>query len=119
MEEQSRERRKCVRFDTSLDCTIKQSSSVYQGVIKNFSRQGLKLYLSQLDALSQDLLEMTIKDPRNNTNIAASGEVLWKRIIGSDCELGIRLKHISPEQKAALLDYSYRDWVKRKKETMS
>jgi|GEM_PF-1619926 len=119
MEEQNRERRRCVRFDTSLDVTIKQSSSEYQGTIKNFSRHGLKVYLSQLDALSQGLLEMSIKNPRNDTYIAASGEVLWKRIIGSDCELGVRFKEISPEQKAVLLDYTYRDWVKRKREAGS
>lgn len=112
MEAQTQERRKFLRFNSALPVAIKQvSSDPILGVLLDFSRFGLRASFETPD-IPDSNIAVFIKKPSQNTFFLASGTIQWKRVIGTSCEVGIRLESMHPGEKSEVLDYAYKEWLR-------
>jgi hypothetical protein len=106
------DRRKYLRFSTPLmvQARNKNQEKIW-GLIKDFSRFGLKVVFDEFDFNTNSLVDLEIQRPNENVYIPASAEVIWKRLIEGKWEAGLSLKEFPAQEKAEILEHGYNKWV--------
>jgi len=109
------DRRRCLRFPTPLmvQARDKNKENVW-GLIKDFSRGGLKVVFDEFDFDTKSFINLEIQRPNENIYIPASVEVIWKRFIEGKWEVGLSLKEFPAQVKAEILEHGYNKWVAEK-----
>lgn len=111
------ERRKFPRYDVWLKIQAAQKNKeVVSGQVKNFSREGFRVIFDNPGLESDSAMNFIINRPNSDCCVSANAEAVWKRPMGEGWDVGFRLKDIPPENKAEILEYGYRKWVRDKKE---
>lgn len=109
------DKRKFLRFNAPLEVkAVKENREYDSGIIKDFSREGLKAVFNNFDFEPDSRIELDIQRPAIDVFIPGKGEVRWKREIKGKWEVGIKLLELPPYVKGEILDYGYRRWVKDK-----
>jgi hypothetical protein len=107
------EKRKVLRFPVALKVGLKKENKErVEGVIKNFSRHGLKIIFSEFNFEPGSSVELKIQRPERDTFVPGTGRVAWKKFVDDGFEVGIELIDFPPQVKAEILDYCYTNWVK-------
>jgi len=105
------DRRKFMRFSVSLPAeVVSQDQDNTIGLIKDFSRFGMRMACDSLKSDFSGSLALKIKNPLVNEYIDARAEIIWKNELKGKCELGLRLVDISPEVKTEILDHAFGLW---------
>ena len=110
------ERRKFLRFDTTLNalCESVSDSGASSSAVKNISKDGALLILAkQLTEGSELKLSMDV--PGDNVPIFASCEVAWQRSDGygpGTYETGVKFTKLENADKGRLLEYIYTQWLR-------
>lgn len=107
------ERRKEMRFPVSLkiEAIEKKEDSTF-GLLKNFSRDGLRAVFNVFEPRADSLIELKIQRPNQEGFAPVCAEVRWKRPVEGRWEVGFRFKDFIPLVKSEILDYSYKNWLK-------
>lgn len=115
MTQGAKERRRFMRFNTSLKAEYwAKGPSMLSGEtdIRDFCREGVRVHLPKPVARGEHV-DLSLKVPGDNIPIFATGEVAWTREssveFGSD--VGLRLRSIAPLDLARLLDFVYAKWL--------
>lgn len=107
------DKREFMRFPVELKVeAYKQNTGGYLGVIKDFSRNGLKVVFDDFKFDLNSPLELRIRKPDSETWFSADAEVIWKRQAEDKWDVGFRIKSFSSENKAEILEYGYFKWLK-------
>jgi hypothetical protein len=113
------ERRRYIRFDTSLDASCKSGEeevSEFAAVIKNISREGLCLNGEQ--KISEGtVLDMALSVPGDNIPVLAQGQVAWSMECNGQedqFDSGVKLVKMTGLDKSRLLEYVYNQWLRIK-----
>lgn len=107
------EKREFKRFVVGLQVAAeKENKESALGLMKDFSRDGLRIVFDKFDFELNSPLDLKIQRPEANFYIFASAEPLWKRAVENKCEVGFKIKEIPPDIKADLLEYGYFKWLK-------
>lgn len=113
------ERRKFRRFKVPLEARItlpENPSEHASGMIRDFSREGLRLESRGLQMDINAAVELMVRLPRKDTLIHITGDVKWSEQTGNNCLAGIRIKEMDREAKGDILDYAYSLWVEGNKD---
>jgi len=109
------ERRKFMRFPVSLKVeAIKKNKESLFGLIRDFSREGLRVIFDNFDFKSNSYVDFKIQRPDTEVFVPASVEVIWKRPVEGRWETGLRFKEFPPRVKAEILEFGYKKWLKDK-----
>ncbi len=109
------ERRKFMRFLITLRVKAgKENNQDSFGLIKDFSREGLKAIFDDFDFNPHSCIDLQIQRLSKDIFIPASGEVIWKRPIEGKWEVGVKLKEFSSQAKAEILEEGYNNLLKDK-----
>ena len=107
------ERRKELRFPASLKvAAVRQNKESALGLIKDFSRSGLRAVFDNFDPKPDSCTDIKIQSPKEEVFIPANVEIRWKRPAEGRWEVGLRLKDFVPQAKAEILEYAYQNWLK-------
>ncbi len=111
------ERRKFMRFDTSLDGSYEARGGEVRGktLVQNLSREGMLVVVdARLQEGSEIDLHMSV--PGDNVPLFACAKVAWGKEADRAGErgfvAGVRFTKIDRYDKARLLDYVYTQWLK-------
>lgn len=114
------ERRKFLRFEAELIAKVGIKTELEfneQGLIKDFSREGLRLILTNLSFKPHSPINLNIYLPNKEESIPVLGEIKWTRLNSDNKgEIGIKIKEIDKAAKSEILDYLYNQWQKRLKD---
>ena len=103
------ERRKSLRFLITLKVqTKKENKENCFGLIKDFSRGGIRAVFDDFDFNINSFVDLEIQRLSKDVFIPAIGEVVWKRPSEGRCEVGLRFKEFSPEAKSEILAHGYK-----------
>lgn len=109
------ERRRFIRFDVPLEVLFKSSddsSLLFSGITKNFSRYGCCVEVKSSDLSLEETMELQLRHPRKDTFVSASGKVVWKQQLDHDIyQVGINLLAMDREAKSEILDFAYDVWL--------
>lgn len=109
-----RERRKFMRFNIPLAVEFKSAadrSGSSTGTTINFSRSGLCFEASSLNYDQNDLMELQVKMPMQDSFISVTGDLTWIKKSGSGCLAGLSFRQIDSEAKNDILDHAYEAWL--------
>ncbi|NTU43628.1 MAG: PilZ domain-containing protein [Nitrospirales bacterium] len=109
------ERRQFRRFDIPLDVKFawNDSPAFSEGMMLNFSRNGLCFVSSEQSLNVRDVFDLTVKLPNNNSFAHAVGDIVWKKQSGNECFYGVRLMTMTKEDKSSILDKAYDLWLEK------
>ena len=106
-------KRKFLRFNFSEDVEFNASGVVFSGKTKNVSRDGISFILQSCSVDAGVPLQFQIQNPHQREDtIEACGDIAWKRQVGDECHLGLRLKFINKIDKSDILDVAYDNWLR-------
>lgn len=110
----NKERRKFMRINADLEAEYwakGPSMQAGQAQVRNFSREGLGLWLSKAVRAGEHV-DLTFKVPGDNIPIFATAEVAWTEPVKSDgIGAGLKFLSIKPLDLARLLDFVYSQWL--------
>ena len=104
------ERRKHMRFNTPLDVeyrTLTHNPIFGKALAKDLSKEGLRVGIKQKVTIGTPV-ELCLNVPGDNLPVFASGKVAW----ADGLEAGLRLTKISQTDRARVLEYVYKEWLK-------
>lgn len=107
------ERRKSMRFNTSVDMeyrTLTHNPIFGKALAKDLSKEGLRFGIKQ-KVLVGTPVELCLNVPGDNLPVFASGKVAW----ADGLEAGVRLTKISQTDRARVLEYVYKEWLRSAK----
>lgn len=106
------EKREFLRFPVELRVEACKENKGYTGLIKDFSKKGLRVIFDDFKLELNSPLELKIQRPGTDVWISASAEAIWKKQEHNKWDVGLRLKDLAPEEKAQILEYGYLKWLK-------
>ncbi len=105
------ERRKFMRFNTSsVDVeyrTLTHNPIFGKALAKDLSKEGLRVGIKQKVSVGTPV-ELCLNVPGDNLPVFASGKVAW----ADGLEAGLRLTKISSSDRARVLEYVYKEWLR-------
>ena len=104
------DRRKYMRFNTPLDMeyrTLTHNPIFGKALARDLSKEGVRFGLKQ-DIPIGTSVEISMNVPGDNLPVFATGKVAW----ADGLEAGVRLTKISPADRARVLEYVYKEWLK-------
>ena len=107
------ERRRYMRFSTPLNVeykTLALNPIFGKALAKDLSREGMRFGLKQ-DLPVGTTVEIQLDVPGDNLPVFATGKVAW----ADGLDAGIRLTRISQNDRARVLEYVYRQWLRDSK----
>ncbi len=110
------ERRKFIRFSIPLAVDFKLFESTNEhspGETINFSREGF-CFATDTPLLLNDVLELNIQHPYNESLIPVLGEIVWLEQNKNKHFAGVHLKQIDKISKSEILDRAYAIWLENK-----
>jgi hypothetical protein len=113
----SDERRKFIRFNVPLKAEVNLETRVdvlKEGLTWDFSREGLRLILKDVDIVNGTRVQLKIFVPSKNKPVAAKARVVWTKSGSAQWEIGMVLEDITPQDKTVVLDHVYEEWKKKK-----
>ena len=108
------ERRKYMRFAAPLDAeykTLALNPIFGKALVKDLSREGVRFGLKQSGVPVGTRIQISLNVPGDNLPVFATGKVAW----ADGLEAGIRLTKINQKDRARLLEYVYKEWLKDSK----
>src|SRR3989338_4678540 len=113
----NQERRKFMRFDTSLNASYEARDGQTSGktLVQNLSREGMRVFVDAPLQKGSDI-DLHMNVPGDNVPLFACAKVAWNRQAdGSQAKgfiAGVKFIKIDRYDKARLLDYVYTPWLK-------
>jgi len=106
------ERRKFIRFKLLLkgEFQLEVKKGTSSAKIIDFSREGLRLLITQVSFLSNTSVSLNVYLPDKHTPISIQGKIKWIRSVENYMEMGIKIENISPIGKSEILDHAYKRW---------
>ena len=107
------ERRKFMRFSTPLDVeykTLTLNPIFGKALARDLSREGVRFDLKH-SIPTGTAIEISLNVPGDNLPVFASGKVAW----ADGIEAGVKLTKISQADRARMLEYVYKEWLKKSK----
>ena len=104
------ERRKFLRFNAPIDMeykTLTLNPIFGKALAKDLSREGVRFGLKRSVPIGTPV-ELRLNVPGDNLPVFATGRVAW----ADGLDAGVRLTKISGDDRARVLDYVYREWLK-------
>lgn len=104
------ERRKFMRFNTPLDVeyrTLTLNPIFGKTLAKDLSREGLRFGAKQPLPIGTTV-EICMAVPGDNLPVFATGRIAW----ADGLDAGVKLTKISHGDRARVLEYVYREWLK-------
>lgn len=111
------ENRKYLRFDSSLDVeyrTLTLNPIFGKTLAKDLSREGMRLGIKQPVAVGTPV-EICLNVPGDNLPVFATGKVAW----ADGLDAGVKLTKISQSDRARVLEFVYKQWLKNTKKISS
>jgi hypothetical protein len=112
-EEKMSERRKYLRFNTPLDIeykTLTLNPIFGKALAKDLSKEGVRFGLKHTVPVGTPI-EISLSVPGDNLPVFATGKVAW----ADGLDAGVRLTKISQNDRARVLEYVYKEWLKTSK----
>ena len=112
--ERKSERRKYLRFNTPLEMefkTLTLNPIFGKALAKDLSREGVRFGLKGPVSIGTSV-ELRLNVPGDNLPVFATGKVAW----ADGLDAGVRLTKISSDDRARVLEYVYREWLKTSRE---
>ena len=105
-------KRKLSRFNFAADVEFNASGVVFSGMTNNVSRDGISFILQSCSVDAGSPLQFQMQNPHQRKDtIEACGDIAWKRQVGDEWYLGLRLKFINKVDKSDILDVAYDNWL--------
>jgi len=105
-------KRKFPRFNFAEDVKFNVSGVTFSGMTKNVSRDGISFILQSCSVDVGSPLQFQMQNPHQREDtIEACGDIAWKRQIGDEWQLGLRLEFINKVDKFDILDVAYDNWL--------
>lgn len=104
------DRRKYLRFNTPLEMefkTLTLNPIFGKALAKDLSREGVRFGMRNSVSVGTPL-ELRLNVPGDNLPVFATGKVAW----ADGLDAGVRLTKISTDDRARVLEYVYREWLK-------
>ena len=113
----SKEQRRFMRFNLPLPLDLEYRTLTLNPIFgktlaKDLSKEGLRLNLEQPVPLGTPV-EICLNVPGDNLPVFATGKVAW----ADGLEAGIRFTKIDQGDRARVLEYVYREWVRANKKS--
>ena len=111
------ERRKYIRFNTPVEIeyrTLTLNPIFGKTLAKDLSREGIRLGIKQ-ELPAGTPLEISVNVPGDNLPVFATGKVAW----ADGLEAGLKLTKISQNDRTRMLEYVYKEWLKKTKKPAS
>ena len=105
------ERRRYIRFNAPLDIeyrTLTLNPIFGKTLAKDLSKEGLRLGIKQPIPAGTPL-EISLNVPGDNLPVFATGKIAW----ADGLEAGLRLTKISVRDRERMLEYVYKEWLKK------
>jgi hypothetical protein len=108
-----KERRRYIRFPVSLRVEAYEENNIKStGVVKDFSRDGLRVVFDDCDFEVNSHITIGIQRPSRENLFPAIVEVMWKKQVDDEWEIGAKLNDFSSLIKSEILEYGYNYWIK-------
>ena len=105
-------KRKFPRFNFAEDVKFNASGVTFSGMTKNVSRDGISFILQSCSVDVGSPLQFQMQNPHQREDtIEACADIAWKRQIGDEWQLGLRLEFINKVDKFDILDVAYDNWL--------
>ena len=105
-------KRKFPRFNFTADVEFNASGVAFSGMTKNVSRDGISFISENCSADAGSPLQFQMQNPHQREDtIEACGDIAWKRQVGNEWHLGLRLKFINKVDKSDILGVAYDNWL--------
>lgn len=107
------ERRKYLRFNTPVGMeyrTLTLNPIFGKALARDLSREGMRFGLKESVPVGTPI-EIRLSVPGDNLPVFATGKVAW----ADGLEAGVRLVKISLDDRARVLEYVYKEWLKAPK----
>ena len=104
------ERRKFLRFNTPIDMefkTLTLNPIFGKALAKDLSREGVRFGMQRSVPVGTPV-ELRLNVPGDNLPVFATGKVAW----ADGLDAGVRLTKITNDDRARVLEYVYRQWLK-------
>ncbi len=104
------ERRKFLRFNTPLDMeykTLTLNPIFGKALAKDLSREGVRFGLKENVSIGTPV-EIRFNVPGDNLPVFATGKIAW----ADGLDAGVRLTKINKDDRARVLEYVYKEWLK-------
>jgi hypothetical protein len=111
------ERRKYLRFNTPLDMeyrTLTLNPIFGKALAKDLSKEGVRFGLKQ-DVPVGTPVEISLTVPGDNMPVFATGKIAW----ADGLDAGVRLTKIHQNDRARVLEYVYKEWLKSNKKAIA
>ncbi len=112
--------RKFLRFGIFLNLEIKPTKDATEylsGITRNFSYEGFSFVSQSFDFEPQEAINVRIQHPREDTFVAVTGNIIWKREVSDRCFAGIKIREMDKEAKNEILDYAHDRWLEEMEKT--
>jgi hypothetical protein len=106
-------KREFSRFDLPLIVKFRPSYGATRyslGLTKNLSFNGLGIEARDFNFIKNENLEMEVKFPQNGSSVSLSGDIVWKKQVGSNSIAGISLKIKDKELQKELMGKISANW---------
>jgi hypothetical protein len=108
------EKRKFMRFPVDLKIEAqKQDQGHVAGIIKDFSREGLRVVFDEFSFELNSPIKLAIQSQDLDASIPLVAKPLWKRLLDGKWNVGFMFAELAPARKAEILEYGYHKWVKQ------
>ncbi len=108
------DRRKYIRYDIPLEVEFKpleNASEFLSGLTLNFSRSGICFSSSFKAPRLNEVLDLRVKRPDEDTFVSAIGDLVWKEESSKECFYGVNLMSMEAEAKSIILETAYNRWL--------
>jgi hypothetical protein len=112
-EEKMAERRKFLRFNTPLDMeykTLTLNPIFGKSLAKDLSKEGVRFGITHTVPVGTPV-EISMTVPGDNLPVFATGKIAW----ADGLDAGVKLTKISQNDRARVLEYVYKEWLKMSK----
>ncbi len=102
-----------MRFNTPVDIeyrTLTLNPIFGKALAKDLSREGVRMDMKQGVPVGTPV-EISVNVPGDNLPVFAAGKIAW----ADGLDAGIKLTKISQTDRARLLEYVYKEWLKSPK----
>lgn len=104
------ERRKYMRFNAPVDLeyrTLTLNPIFGKALAKDLSREGMRFGLKKNVPIGT-AVEICLNVPGDNLPVFATGKIAW----ADGLDAGVKLVKISSTDRARILEYVYKEWLK-------
>lgn len=100
-----------MRFNCLLSGKVRlKDRTIENAEVKNFSRRGFRLVLSDANGILKGRVEVRLDIPGKILPAYVSGEVIWNQKINNHSEIGIKINKMHSLHKSEVFDYIYSVW---------